>query len=226
VTPAPAGGSPPSRGLIVLALVAALGTLGLGVAVVLTRDGQAQNSETGRIDRGPFRGNTLPAELRGRPAPDFDLRDAGRRRLAATDLRGRPYVLTFLYTDCPDVCPLIGQELRRAIELLGGKARRVAAVAVSVDPEGDTEEAVGLWKRRLRMPHNFHYLIGSADELRPVWNSYFAAPQAPGAEDSLHTASIWLIDARGRWRTKFSGGVPVPPADIAHDLRVLVDEAA
>ena len=78
----------------------------------------------------------------------------------------------------------------------------------------------------MRMPHNFHYLIGSADELRPVWNAYFAAPQAPGAEDSLHTASIWLIDARGRWRTKFSGGVPVPPAGIAHDLRVLVAEAA
>ena len=77
-----------------------------------------------------------------------------------------------------------------------------------------------------QVARQFHYLIGSAEELRPVWDGYFAAPQAPGVEESLHTASIWLIDASGRWRTKFSGGVPVPPADIAHDLGVLLDETA
>jgi protein SCO1/2 len=134
--------------------------------------------------------------------------------------------VTFLYTDCPDVCPLIGQELGRALGLLGERADDVAVAAISVDPDGDTPEAVRAWLRRLRLPANFHYLVGSARNLRPVWESHFAAPQKRGLEESLHTASIWLVDRRGRWRAKFSGGIPVPPKDIAHDLGVLLQEGA
>ena len=81
-----------------------------------------------------------------------------------------------------------------------------------------------LWLRRLRLPRNFHYLIGTEPALRPVWRAYFAAPQKRGVEESLHTASIWLVDRRGRWRAKFSGGVPVPPKDIAYDLALLLRE--
>ncbi|MCA1678759.1 MAG: SCO family protein, partial [Actinobacteria bacterium] len=139
-------------------------------------------------------------------------------------LRGRPYVVTFLFTDCPDVCPLIAQELRQALRMLGPRAGRVAVAAISVDPTGDTPEAVTRWHDRLRLPRNFHYLIGPEAKLKPVWRSYFVGPQRTGVRQSLHTASIWLIDARGRWRTKFSGGAPVAPRDIAHDLRVLVRE--
>ena len=116
------------------------------------------------------------------------------------------------------------EELRQALELLGGRADELAVAAVSVDPEGDTPEVVRLWLERLRLPRNFHYLIGAEEELRPVWDAYFAAPQERGVKESLHTASIWLVDRRGRWRAKFSGGVPVPPRDIAHDLRVLLRE--
>jgi protein SCO1 len=140
------------------------------------------------------------------------------------ELRGRPYTVTFLYTSCPDVCPLIGQELGEALGRLGRASGKVAVVAVSVDPKGDTAEAARSWLRRHRLPSNFHYGIGSERELRPVWKAHFVAPQAPGSAESLHTASIWLVDARGRWRTKFSGGAPVPPGDIAHDLRLLLRE--
>ena len=76
------------------------------------------------------------------------------------------------------------------------------------------------------MPANFHYLIGSDAQLQPVWRSHYAAPQPRDNANSAHTASIWLIDRQGRWRTKFSGGIPVAPADIAHDLRLLLDEPA
>jgi protein SCO1 len=101
----------------------------------------------------------------------------------------------------------------------------VAAVAITVDPEGDTRPAVRAWLRTQRLPANFHYLVGSRRRLEPVWRAYFAAPQPPGTEESRHTASIWVIDARGRLRAKFSGGIPVSPDDIAHDLRLLVRES-
>jgi protein SCO1/2 len=215
----------PARGPLIALLIAALAaTVALTVLAAGAEDAGKDDTASSSLQGEPFRGNPLPPELAGRPAPQFRLRDARGGWLRSSDLRGRPYTLTFLYTNCPDVCPLIGQELRQALELLGRQADRVEVAAVSVDPEGDTAEAVQTWLRRMRLPANFHYLIGAEGQLRPLWKAYFAAPQQPDADQSLHTASIWLIDARGRWRTKFSGGAPVAPADLAHDLRVLLRE--
>lgn len=167
----------------------------------------------------------LPDGVVDTRAPDFRHADARGGALDTGALEGTPYAVTFLYTDCPDTCPLIGQELRQAIEPLGERGDDVAVVGVSVDPAGDTREAVNLWLDRLDLPENFHYLIGSEEELKPTWDAYYAAPQEPGNPESSHSASIWMIDAEGRIRTKFSAGYPVAPADIAHDFEVLLDEA-
>lgn len=173
---------------------------------------------------GPFRAGPLPAALDRKPAPGFRLADARGGTFDSRSLRGRPYLLTFLFTDCRDVCPLIGREIGEALRQLRSRAREVAAVAITVDPEGDTRPAVRAWLRNHRLPANFHYLVGSRRRLTPVWRAYFAAPQPRGTDESRHTASIWAIDATGRLRAKFSGGVPVSPSDIAHDLRLLVRE--
>ena len=172
----------------------------------------------------PFRGGQLPAELAGAPAPSFRHADARGGETGTADLAGRPFVVTFLYTTCPDVCPLIAQELREALELLGPRGDEVEVLAVSVDPENDTPEAVRAWLASNELSPNFHYLVGTEAELEPTWDAYFAAPQPAGEPGSAHTASIWLVDSDGRLRTKFSAGVPVPPADIAHDLGLLLDD--
>jgi protein SCO1 len=201
----------------------------LGGTAALVYVALADGDEEGPIavveeQSGPFRGGALPAGLTGAPAPSFSATDARGGELGTADLAGMPYVVTFLYTDCPDVCPLIAQELREALEILGPRADRVAVLAVSVDPEGDTPEAVRAWLEQNELPANFHYLVGSERELSPVWEDYFASPQPAGEPESRHTASIWLVDADGRLRTKFSGGIPVAPADIAHDLDLLIDD--
>jgi protein SCO1 len=204
----------------------ALATVLLVVAVVLVAGSSSRGDSVAAEAQTPagFRGNQLPPEIVGKEAPRFRLRDARGGYVDSRLLRGRPYVVTFLFTSCPDVCPLIGQEIRAAFEQLGDDASGVAGVGISVDPARDSSSAVRTWLDRQRLPGNFHYAIGAEKELAPVWKSYFAAPQIPGDPNSSHSASIWLIDARGRIRTKFSGGVAVPPADIAHDLRVLLDE--
>jgi len=206
-----------------LALVVA-GGAALGVIAAKERSDERDAPLVIPSNPGPFRGNPLPKGIDRRPAPSFRLTDARGGELGTRELRGRPYALTFLYATCPDVCPLIAAELGRALELLGPRADQVAAVAVSVDPRSDTPEAVRRFLRRHRLPRNFHYLLGSRRELRPVWKGYFVAPQPAGGAESRHSASIWLVDARGRWRTKFSAGIPVRPRDVAHDLGVLLRE--
>ena len=219
-------GAPRAPSLIAVAVVCAAAAGGLSYAALAggddDRDGPAAvvSEQT-----GPFRGGTLPPELAGAPAPQFAHEDAYGRRISTAELAGAPYVVTFLYTDCPDVCPLIAQELRSALELLGERGREVTVLAVSVDPEGDTPAAVRAWLARNDLPPTFRYLVGNEDELRPTWSAYFAAPQPNDDLASAHTASVWLVDAAGRLRTKFSGGAPVAPADIAHDLDLLLDDA-
>lgn len=198
---------------------------GLLVVVALQRDPAAPAVPVaGAPTDGPLLGGPLPEGLDGSQAADFALRDAREdERIDTRDLRGKPYVVTFLYTDCVDVCPLIATELGQALERLG---RDVPVIAVSADPEGDTEVAVRRWFAERDLPDSFRYVIGTEEDLRPVWDAYYAAPQPGDRDVSAHSASIWLIDGQGRLRSKFSGGIPVPPADIAHDLRVLLDEGA
>jgi protein SCO1/2 len=150
------------------------------------------------------------------------LADARGGELDSGSLTGKPYLVTFLYTRCPDVCPLIGEEIRQALALLGPDARRVAVLAVSVDPRYDTAAAVRTWLHRHREPAQFHYLIGSQRQLAPVWKAWYAAPQVPGDPESGHTAVVWLVDARGRLTAKVSAGVAFPPRGLAHDVRALL----
>lgn len=176
---------------------------------------------------GPFRGDKLPDGIIGREAPDFRLTDAHGRRVDTERLEGRPYLVTFLYTNCPpgDTCPTIAAELRQALDQLGPRADQATVLAVSVEPKGDTPAAARRWLRRYRLPDNFRFLVGSKEELKPLWDKYYVGAQDPDNEQSFHTSNIWFIDAEGRWRSKFSAGPPVPPADLAHDLDVLLDEA-
>lgn len=213
------------RALIALGAGAIAVTALLVILTIVVGNGGGQRpAALGPAASGAFRGGQLPAGIYRKRAPRVRLRDVRGGTFDSARLRGRPYALTFLYVNCPDVCPLIGEEIGRALRLLGPRARELAAVAVSVDPRGDTPEAVRSWLRRHRLPRNFHYLIGGERELKPVWRAYYAAPQIPGRPESTHSASIWLVDAAGRWRTKFSAGIPVRPRDLAHDLRLLLRE--
>jgi protein SCO1/2 len=164
----------------------------------------------------------LPPGLAGRAAPSIRLADARGGTFDTRSLAGKPYLVTFLYANCPDVCPLIGAQLRDTLGQLGADARRVGVVAVSVDPRGDTPETVRAWLRRQREPAQFHYLVGAQDELAPVWRAWYAAPQIPGDPRSAHTAIVWIVDAHGRLAAKVAAGRPFDTTGLSHDIRSLL----
>lgn len=199
------------------ALLAATVALGLYTA---NRRAQGPTVTTGGQHEG------LPPGLDRRAAPRIRLAGARGGTIDTAALCGRAYVVTFLYVNCPDVCPVISQDLKAALRELGGQARRVAVVAVSVDPRGDTRAAVRAFLRRQRLPPNFHYGIGSERTLRRVWKAYYAAPQLPGRPESAHSAAVWLVDTRGRWRAHIAAGTSVNPREIARRLRALLSEDA
>jgi protein SCO1/2 len=171
-------------------------------------------------DRRPavgLRADALPYGLAGRPAPRIRLRDGRGGTIDTRTLRGRPYAVTFLYTHCPDVCPTIAQDLSEAM----AEAPGAPVVAVSVDPRGDTAAAVRAFAAVHRLPRGFRYAIGDRRALAPVWHRYFVSAQLGDPRTSTHTATVWLVDARGRLRGMYPGGAPIAPSDVAHDLRAL-----
>ena len=153
--------------------------------------------------------------------------DAARGRLDGQavqheSLNGRPYMVTFLYTHCPDVCPLIGAELQGALRELGKEAKKTDVVAVSVDPRGDTRSAVQAWLKVHHEPSNFHYLIGSEAELQPYWDAWHVGPQIAGDPDSSHTAIIYLVNREAKIEAIVGAGSQIPSSHLAHDFRTLI----
>jgi protein SCO1/2 len=173
------------------------------------------------------RGSTAEPALAGtiltpKQAPRFALTDQFGRRVSLAQFRGRPVLLTFMQANCTQLCPLVAESVRRTVDELGSASRKIAFVAVSTDPEGDTLAAARRFSRQHGLLHHWYYLVGSRVTLQPVWHAYylFVAPaNAPQAERNAHTSATYLIDAAGRERVLI-GGDPSSHA-LVRDLRIL-----
>jgi protein SCO1/2 len=153
-------------------------------------------------------------------APELALRDQDGRVVRLSAQRGRVVLVTFLYTGCTDVCPLIASNLSAAVRSLPAPERdRVRVLAVSVDPRGDTRAAVRRFVARRALVRQFRYLVGTRAELAPVWQSWNVLVEPRNLERVEHSALIWLVDASGRTRASY--GADVTAAVVAHDLRAL-----
>jgi len=135
---------------------------------------------------------------------------------------GRPAIVTFLFASCPDVCPLVSQQISRALDLAGPAADDLDVVAISVDPEGDTRRAVTEFLKVHRLTGRMRYLVGTREELTPMWREWsIIAQPAERITDSVHTARVVLVDRDGRQVASYPGGLPFAPEDLAADIRTL-----
>jgi protein SCO1/2 len=177
-------------------------------------------SSTAKVETPPppkrtFAGGELTPP---RAAPPLSLQDASGRRFTLSARRGRYVLVTFLYTRCPDVCPLIASNLNTVLRTLGPKAN-VDVLAVSVDPTGDTAAAVRAYEKKMHLDPRFHFLIGARAELRPVWAGWhvLAVDRKPDLVD--HAAYTALIDPSGKQRLLYDSKVTAQ--QVLHDLRLL-----
>jgi protein SCO1 len=177
-----------------------------------------QTVAAGQRDNTAFRGAVIPA---GKTAPDFTLRTEDGTHLRLSSERGRLVLITFLYTQCRDVCPLIAIGLDSIVRNLGKDARSVTILAISVDPKGDTPRAVRAYIRSHRLGREFHWLIGARTQLYPVWRAYNVGVSGENTDTVAHTAPVLLLDRRGRPRVYYQQ--PMSRRAIGHDLRVLLN---
>ena len=195
----------PSRVVFALATLAACGVA--AVAGVLI----AQGNESPHSEPHGFAGAIRPAGAR---APEFRLRDQDGAAASMAQYRGRPVVMTFLYSTCEDTCPLQVQSIRGALDRLGSD---VPVLGISVDPRVDTPELARRFMLKQHMTGRMRFLLGTQAALAPVWTGYGIAPQR-GKLD--HSAYVVLVDGRGRQRVGFPSQ-ELTPEDLAHDIGLL-----
>jgi protein SCO1 len=193
----------------------------LVIALFVAVASRESNVERPAVDGPPstFSGSIMPKGVR---APRFALRDEDGRALRSEDLRGRPVIVTFLYTQCKDTCPIEAQQIRGALDQLSDTDQEVPAIAVAVDPPRDTPTSARRFLAEQRVYGRIRFALGSREELEPVWRRFFIQEQKPDAE---HQARVTLIDSRGFQRV----GYPVnqlTPDGVAKDVRILLAEDA
>lgn len=194
-----------SRQLIALTTLVVAALVVLLVVTLASR----QNSANANNE---FDGSLLPSGVR---APAFSLRDQTGRRLSMAEFRGRPLIVTFLYSHCKDTCPVEARLINQAVHELGSPP--AAVLAFTVDPAHDTPASVQAFLRKEKITAPFRWVLGTKAQLAPIWKGYAVTPQRT---DEEHMARIVLIDKRGMQRV----GYPfdqTTPGRIAHDMRLL-----
>lgn len=159
--------------------------------------------------------------LPSKPAPPIRLENYMGQPVTLSQYRGRAVLVTFLYANCPDVCPLIASNLRVALNQLGPRAKSVQVIAVSVDPRGDTPAAVGHFLAAHEMVGRMQYLIGSAPQLARTWAAWDVGSTRDVGQPNLvsHSALVYGITASGRLTTIYPA--TFEPGEIVHDVPLL-----
>lgn len=176
------------------------------------------------------------------PAPDFTLTDQRGQNVTLSSLRGNVIALTFIYTHCTDVCPLIAQKLHDAYQELSSRDQQhVRLLAVTVDPVRDSTEALAQFteKHGLADNTNWHAMTGDSATLTKIWKDYYIdvngmieedASPVPGAAtpdpsaataSSAHTDAIYILDKDGNERVLMHSDAT--PQEIADNLKALAN---
>jgi protein SCO1 len=192
---------------LVVVILAARGISDAGTPKITT-SGHA----TGQVSA--FEGATLPAGVR---APGFSLHDQSGRRVTMKEYRGKPVIVTFLYSHCHDTCPIQAQQIKGALDQLG---HDVPALAISVDPARDTGKSVDRFNAKQGVGKRLRWVLGREGQLRPLWEGYHTTSQGPSQE---HLARIVLVDKRGFQRIGYPSQ-QVTPERLAHDIALLEKE--
>ncbi len=160
-------------------------------------------------------------------APRFALRDQTGHVVSPDSLRGKVVALTFMSALCREQCPLVGQALGQVRRSLGRDGRKMAIVAISVNPEVDTPRATQAFASESGWTGTeWHYLTAPRSVLSRIWASYYiyVAPPSPifkpSAQSPVHQAELYLIDPRGRVRAYYD--VPMLTSRVTSTIRALI----
>lgn len=189
-----------TRPLVIIAAFA--GSLAIGLLLVLWLS-------------GGFRGVAAPAAIGG----PFQLSDQSGQPVSEQSLKGKPTLIFFGFTHCPDICPTSLFEMSEVLRALGPDADRLNSYFVSVDPERDTAAVMKDYLSSFD-PH-LKGLTGSPDAVAKIIAGYRVyakkIPTKDGDYTMDHTALVYLMDKDGNFVSPFN--MKRKPEEAAAELK-------
>ncbi|WP_425511429.1 SCO family protein [Pararobbsia alpina] len=151
------------------------------------------------------------------PLPPVTLiRDDGTEVSLVDELNdGRPVVLTFIYTTCTTICPMISQTFEELQDKLGGDRDRVHMVSISIDPEQDTPARLRAYAARFDAGPEWQYYTGTVEAsiaAQRAFNVY-------RGDKMNHTAVAFFRSAPGKPWLRIDGlATPAELLDAYHEV--------
>ncbi len=147
-------------------------------------------------------------------APDFALVDQYGREVRLSDLWGDgPLLITFTYTYCPDICPVMHVIINKSLPGLTPVVKRIATI--SVDPERDTPERMKLYAEANN--YRWIFLTGPRAQLERVWDAYgiFVSIQRTGDTYVVTHSADWIVIEDGKILGRVRG-MPSPESLVEY----------
>lgn len=155
---------------------------------------------------------------------EFTLTDQDGRTVTAQDLAGKPMLLYFGYTYCPDVCPTELANISQAMDILGTDADAVQPVFITVDPERDTAEVMKAYLGHF--DDGFVGLTGTPEQIAAAAKAakvYYAKVEQPDSDVGYlmdHSGFVYLLGPDGRYLSHFRPNTD--PQEIADRVREVI----
>ena len=177
-------------------------------------------------------------------APLFNLHNQFGQPVSLSDYHGEIVLLSFIYTKCTDICPIVTKKFRDVHSLLGKDIQSTALIIITVDPEHDTINSIYDYSKQWEMLNKWQFLTGTRENLSSIWKAYYIDPvtdnkgsdrntsgkqiQENGTEGFYqeinrvtHSSPLYVIDESGVMRIMFT--LPFEAADVVHDIKLLLN---
>ncbi len=136
----------------------------------------------------------------------FRMTDQNGRAVTEADFKGKPYLVFFGFTHCPDICPTALFEISEVLRRLGPEAEKTGAIFVSVDPERDTPEKLKLYLSSFHS--RISALTGTPEQVDAITRAYRVyakkVPLDGGGYTMDHSAIVYLMDKNGYFVAPFN----------------------
>ena len=159
------------------------------------------------------------------PAPSFTRTDQNGKPFHFKPASGKLVLVDFIYTTCPDVCPLFTAKFAAIQRTLAGEQREnFLLLSITTDPARDTPVKIKEYAEAFKPDfRRWHFLTGSAKELAQVWKDFGVRVQDLGNGQIQHTNLTTLIDGQGLRRVDYYGDKWLEK-EVLKDLRRLAGE--
>jgi protein SCO1/2 len=154
-----------------------------------------------RIEDDPSAAAHLPASepiADGPPLTEFTLTNEAGQPFDSASLRGKVWVASFFFTNCPAVCWRLNQTLAALQQT--EKDSDVRYVSITCDPQTDTPEALAKYAQHFKAdPARWTFLTGDMNLIQRIGRDFFRI----SVEHETHSDRACVVDRKGQVRGRF-----------------------